>query len=86
MYQAPAKILYSNKRDGENVGHIIQNFVILNRNFQWRNLGPNQTGHNKRLVILSAALKAALTVKHRFMADEEKSLLLFPFLVRHLIT
>ena len=27
------KILYCNKRDGENVGHIIRNLVILNGGF-----------------------------------------------------
>ena len=27
------EILYCNKKDGENVGHIIQNLVILNGEF-----------------------------------------------------
>ena len=53
-----AKILYCNKRDGENVGHIIRNLVILNGYFKWRNSGPYQIGHNKRLVILSVVIKS----------------------------
>ena len=33
------KILYCNKRDGENVGHIIRNLVLLNVEI-CRNSGP----------------------------------------------
>ena len=42
------KILYCNKRDGEKVGHIIRNLVILNREFYMEKFRPYQIGHTKR--------------------------------------
>jgi len=33
-FVAGKNLMYCNKRDGENVGHIIQNLVIINGEFQ----------------------------------------------------
>ena len=36
-------------------------------NFKWRNSGPYQIGHNKRLVILSVVISGAYCIAFSFM-------------------